>query len=298
MIRINNSGARRVFCVLFVFLTAVNLPAAEVFFCCDGPLRIRDEAGLKGKIIGKLKTFEYALVEELDSVVHNIDGIAGSWVKIRRGDDIGWVYGGYGIILKEKYSVYDLGALEKIYPSSWTVEKLPSFLMNRNGQSQIIFQYFLDTGKGFSIKHDVYIRIKSRSADLKELAGRYGLELIRGATDREVTMGMAGEYQVFRERDDRVSVLSSLQNEKILYFQDSWDSSATTDIAAYLAEKNYNGPYDAIMFCYYNLWPDGRDPSILDIDNSFIDRARERGNIKSVYYQIIREIMKRVELEL
>jgi hypothetical protein len=298
MSRLRGTYIKKAFYILFVFLTALSLPASEIFFCSDGPLRIRDRAGLAGKIIGRLQTFEYALVEEVDPNILNIDGIPGSWVRIRRGDDAGWVYGGYGIILQESYPVNELGDLEKIYPSSWSVEKLPSYLMSRNGQSQIILQYFLDTGKGFSIKHDIYISIKGREADLESLAMEHGLELVRNASAREVSMGMGGEYQVFRERKGDVGVLPHLYDEKILYFQSDWDSSATTDIAAYLSEGRFKGPFKGIMFCYYNLWPDARDPSILDIDNIFIRKARERGERKSLYYQVILEIMKRVELDL
>ena len=298
MIRMKDPGIRSLLCVLCFFFAVVNISAAEIFFCCDGPLRIRDRAGLKGEILGRLKTYEYALVEEVDPNILNIDGIPGSWVKVRRGDEVGWVYGGYGIILKESYPVNELSDLEKIFPSSWTVEKLPCFLMSRNGRSQIILQYFLDTGKGFSIKHDVYIRIKGRTPDLEGLASQYGLELVRNATSQEVSMGMGGEYQVFRDGGASVSILSNHSKERIAYFQSDWDSSATTDIAAYLVERNFKGPYNAILFCFYNLWPDARDPAILEIDNQFIDKARQRGELKSLNYQIILEIMKRVKFGL
>ncbi len=291
-------GFRLLLCALYFFASLMVLSGSEIFFCCDGPLRIRARAGLEGEIIGRLKTFEYALVEDVDSDILNIDGIPGSWVKVRRGDEVGWVYGGYGIILKDRYPVREPGDLEKIFPSSWNVEKLPSYLMSRNGKSQIVIQYFLDTGKNFSIKYDVYISIREKKIDLDSLASLYGLELVKNATSREVSMGMGNEYRVFMERGEGVDVLSNFNNENILYFQDSWDSSATTDIAAYLIQKNFEGPYDAVMFCYYNLWPDARDPFIQDIDNDFIASARERGDLKSLYYQIILEIMKRVELKL
>jgi hypothetical protein len=68
-------------------------------------LRIRDQAGLEGEVIGVIPYAEKVMLLYEEEQVETIDDITGKWSKIRWQDKEGWVFGGF--LQKEEIVITD-----------------------------------------------------------------------------------------------------------------------------------------------------------------------------------------------
>lgn len=99
-----------------------NLYSLDNFYCSDGPVTIRKEQDLWSDNLGYIEPFETAQVLETGKEYKN-GRIKGNWLKINHDGTEGWIYGGYGTILEEKYTVSKPEDFLKVFPDTWKIEE-------------------------------------------------------------------------------------------------------------------------------------------------------------------------------
>ena len=270
-----------------------NIPLFDTFFCVDGPLRIRSEPNLTSMQLGSLDIFDKAdILEKMENIT--IDNISDFWYKIRTSDDIeGYVFGGYGIVLKTKYEIKTIDDFVNMLPSLFQVEELGRYIFVYDANKGIPMVR-INYGITF-MDHVFNLWIFYRPAsniNVNDITNKYNLEIINANNG----FGRGDSYKILTDVN-KSSEIITFHGNRGRYFFSHWGSSISYDIANFLFEIEFDDIFDGIIVSPLNLWLNNRDSvNILKIDNDFIEESKINRIKESILYQIFYELMLRVKI--
>jgi len=284
----------RAIIVLFL-MVSLKLYSQETFLCIADSLRIRNEPTINSKQMGSLNLFDMANVIEKTENKTTIDGIEDYWYKIHFNSIDGYVFGGYGVIIKEKYEINSIDDFANLLPSNFKITRTSRLILNYNyhgGVPMIKLDYSI-TFMNHNFILDIFYRPNSQ-IDINDVSSRYNLE-IRNANNG---FGIGSSYTMLKNTNSSyVSELTTIHGNQGRYFFLSWGSEYTYDIANFLFETNFDGIFNGIIISPLNLWLDNKDfETIGKINNRYIDEARTNRTKESILYQIFYEIILRLKI--
>ena len=278
--------------VLFLF-TSLKICAAELFFCVDGPLRIRSNPNLTSSQVGSLNTFEIVPVLEKTGIVSVIDNLSDNWYKIKKEGIEGYVFGGYGIIIKDEYSIHSINDIAKLLPEKFTV----------NSETRSLYIYGNDNIPMVRLSYEIaylnnsfYLSIYYRprtDIDTEEIAKTMNLKI----GNYNSTFGMGSSHSLLLDSKFSDEIITDSGDRGRYYFR-SWGSSWTYDIAAFLFERQFNDNFNGLIISLNNIWTNKNDSRIMSITNQYIRDAKSNSVKESIIYQLFYEIIKRYHIIL
>ena len=261
----------------------LSITSDKIFLVTDGPLNVRKDTSTSSEILAQLQTYEVVEILEIGNK-DTISSIKGNWLKIKKGNDEGYIFSGYGSILNGKNYIHSLDDFSKIFPDNWTVDNTKNYLFEDSGEYVVRLDYILTTHQKQFVNLKIYLKLKyMENMDL--LIQKYNLEFKKS----NPKFGMGNSYNVVIKSEK----LQTLSSDNILYFCSDWGSGVSYDILDFLREKTFLEDFEAIQFVYTNLWAKNNKDVYL-INNDYIKESRENGNPDSVNYQVITEIMQRL----
>ncbi len=261
----------------------LSITSDKIFLVTDGPLNVRKESSTTSDILTQLQTFEVVEILEIEKE-DTISSIKGNWLKIKKEKKEGFIFSGYGLILNGKNYINKFDDFSKIFPENWIVDNTKNYLFEDSGECVVRLDYLITTLQDHYINLKIYLKPKDME-NTDSLIQKYNLEF----KNSNPNFGMGDSYK----RVIKSEKFQTLTSDNILYFCDDWGSGVSYDIFAFLREKELLNDFEAIQFVYTNLWAKNNEDVYL-IDNDYIKECRENGNLDSINYQVITEIMQRL----
>jgi hypothetical protein len=262
-----------------------------MFFCTDGPLRIRNNPNLTSAQIGSLNTFEMVPILEKDNSIITIDDLTDYWYKIKKDNIEGYVFGGYGIIIQNEYNIHSIDDIVKLLPDKIKVNVERRWLFTYGQFPMVCLSYelvYLDNIFHLSIYYRPSIAI-----DINEIARIMNLEI----GNYNSTFGMGSSYTLLNN-SELSEEITTINGDKGKYLFLDWGSDYTYDIAAFLFERKFNDDFNGLIISFTNLWTNQKDKRVIEIDNKYIRDAKSDSIKESILYQLFYEIVKRYRLVL
>lgn len=282
--------------ILLVCLTFLvyNIYSHNTFFCIDGPLRIRSEPNLTSTQVGSLQLFDTADIIDKTPNKTTIDRLSDYWYKIKTADKEGYVFGGYGIELQERYIVKEIDDIIKAFPDKFIIENTGRHIFTANTQGNIpmvaLDSYITLMGNSFSMR--LYFR-PSTQLDITLLAKDLNLTIGNYSN----YFGRGDSYKILKDENGSDPFITN-HGDKGRYFFSDWASDTTYDIANFLFETKFWVIFDGILVSSLNSWTNPRDRvNIPKISNEFIKEARTQRIKESIIFQILYEVMLRIDIE-
>jgi hypothetical protein len=283
----------KIIVLLFLFVS-IKVFSQDAFFCVDGPLRIRNEPNLNSRQIGSLNLFDMVNIIERTSNKSTIDGIEDYWYKIRFNNIEGYVFGGYGVIIKEKYEVNTIDDFINILPLNFQTEELGRYIFTwpADHVPMVRLDYSV-TFMNHSFNLHIYFRPNSQ-IEINNVSNRYNLE-IRNANNQ---FGRGDSYKILNELNrPYVSELTTFYGNQGRYFFQNWASGTTYDIANFLFETNFDNIFNGIIISPFNLWLNSRDLETINrLTTVTVNNARTNRIKESMLYHIFYEIILRLKI--
>ena len=261
----------------------LSITSDKIFLVTDGPLNVRKESSINSEILTQLQTYEVVEILEIEKE-DTISAIKGNWLKIRKDKNDGFIFSGYGSILNGKNYINRLDDFSKIFPDNWIVDNTKNYLFEDSREYVVRLDFLITTHLEQTFNLRIYLKPKYME-NTDSLIQKYNLEF-RNANPK---FGMGDSYKVVIKSEK----FQTLSSDNILYFCDDWGSGVSYDILDFLREKSFLDDFEAIQFVYTNLWAKNNEDVYL-INNEYIKESRENGNLDSVNYQVIIEIMQRI----
>jgi len=285
--------------VIFFILFASKIYSFDTFFCIDGPLRIRNSPNLSSAQIGFLNLFDKAtILEKIENKV-TINNINDFWYKIDFNGLTGYVFGGYGIVLKDIYEIENIDDFLKLIPEKTSIYDSRRFLYTGEygGKEPIVELLYVLKFVSFYFNLTIYLRSK-QALDIQKgglialtFANKYNLEIMQSSS----SLGRADSSKLLKDIERSDEIVTKYGNKGRFFFSD-WASGTSRDIGNFLFEMNFSNDFDGIVIEGVNMWTNPGDKNILNINNQYIIEARENRIKESIIYQILYETILRIKI--
>jgi hypothetical protein len=275
------------------FFPLGGLYAADTFFCIDGPLRIRNESDISSWQTGSLFLFDKVDIIGKTENKSTIDGISDYWYKIKTNDREGYVFGGYGVVLKEKHEIKKPDDFIKIFPDKFVIDGSGRAIYTSKSEGPVPIvrlSYWIQfMGHDFSLF--AHFRLKDM-VDAKKITAEYNLDI----SDARNSFGIGDSYKMLKNprTSDAIKTKYGIQGR---YFFQWWSSGISYDIANFVFELDFDNIFDGILVSVINIWTNEKDTEIGNINNQYIIEARKNRIKEYVIYQILYELIMRTEIE-
>ena len=272
----------------------IRQPIRDSFFTVVDSLRIRAEPTIDSEQIGSLRLFDMADIIGKTENSSVVDGIDDFWYKVSFNGIEGYVFGGYGIILKAKYEIRTIDDFVNIFPQSFHVNKTARFIFtwDHNNDVPMVRLDYIITFMDHRFNFQIYLRTIS-GIDVNNVSAQYNLQIIEANNN----FGIGDQYRLLAESNFSDPFIT-LHGNHGRYFFLHWGSSFSYDIASFLFEIEFDSIFDGILISPFNLWLDINDSeNIMSINNNFIREARINRTRESILYHILFETMLRLRIE-
>jgi len=270
-----------------------NVLSSDMFFCTADSLRIRSEPSIDSIQIGSLRLFDMAEIIEKTENRSIIDTTDDFWYKIDFNGIEGYVFGGYGVIIKDKYVIKTINDFANILPSQFQVEEVRRLLItwvDFNKLSMIELRYDI-TFMEHQFSLWIFYR-PSSEINASSVSTQYNLEIINANNE----FGLGDSYRLLNDHKYSSEIRTNFGNVGRYFFRD-WGSGFTYDIANFLFPTKFDGLFDGILITPFNLWLGGWSPIIRRFDATFIYEARINRIRESILFHIFYEIVLRLQIE-
>lgn len=263
----------------------LSITSDKIFLVTDGPLNVRKESATTSEILTQLQTYEVVEILEIGKkdIISSIEGI---WLKIKKDESEGFIFSGYGLILNGKSFINNIDDFCRIFPENWIVKHKTNWLFEYDEKYVVRLDYSIRTNNKEHHPINLKIYLKPKIIEnMDNLIKKYNLKLEVASAN----FGMGDSYKLVKNSEK----LNTLNSDDILYLCREWGSGTSYDILVLLREKTFLDDFEAIQFVYTNIWAKNNEEA-WSINNEYIREAREKGNLDSINYQVIIEIMQRV----
>ena len=289
----------------------------STFFCTVYSLRIRSEPTVDSIQIGSLRLFDMATIIEKTEIHSIIDGIGAYWYKISFNDIQGYIFGGFGIVLEEKYEIKSIDDFGIVLSSLFEMEELSRTIVggDQNNPMPTVILFYDVTFMNHIFRVSIYYRT-ILGIDISDIGFEHNLVVREPANIFGLSnhFGRGSSYRILTDLSHPSEVITtpgimatrSRANDIITnhgnygrYFFASWGSELTYDIANFLfkVEENFDNIFSEILITAVNLWLNPTDfENIQKIDNTFIEVARSNRVMESLLFQIFNEIILRLKI--
>jgi hypothetical protein len=263
-----------------------NIYSYDTFLCVDGPLRIRKEPDLQSERIGVLNTYDTAQIILKNNNKTIIDNIEDYWYKIKIKDLEGYVFGGYGIELKEQYDVQEIDDIIKIFPDKFKIIKSSRNCYQDKYNIAIFFYYYIEF-----MNHEFLVKIFFEPADkeqINEICSKFNFEYTYGVTDTGYS-NFDFNYNM-KECD----AATSNHNSYYKYWFGLPGHPIGGSIALFLFAKNIEPFFRGISINV--IWPYMNKNVPKDMNNEFVFKAKNNRQREVLLFIIFDELAKRMKI--
>jgi hypothetical protein len=265
----------------------------DSFFCIIDSLEIKSEPNESSVQIGTLNLFDMATIIEKTEYLSNINGIENIWYKISFNNVVGYVFGGFGVIINKEYEIKTIDDFANGLSSIFQIEELNRYIFTWRQYNEN-FMVRLDYSVTFMNHQSVlciYYRPKEY-VDVNEVSEKYNLEIINANNQ----FGRGDSYRLLNDSRVYSEITTNFGNKGKYFFRD-WGIGTSYDIANFLFEMEFDNYFDSILITPLNLWLGGWSPAIRSVDTEFIHEARKNRIKESIIYHIFYEIILRLKIE-
>jgi hypothetical protein len=279
------------FVILFI-LFASKIYSFDTFFCTDGPLRIRDSPNLSSAQIGSLNLFDKAtILEKIENKI-TIDNINDYWYKINFKGLNGYIFGGYGIVLKDIYEIKGIDDFFKLIPDKTSIKLSNRYLFTGKYDGEIPMVQLDYVLKFVSLHFNLTIYMRPKQVlDIQTFAQKYNLEINQSGN----YFGRGDSYKSLKNIEMSNEIITKYGNKGRYFFSD-WASGTSRDIGTFLFEINFSNDFNGIIIQGLNMWTNYNDENISNINNQYIIEARKNRIKESIIYQILYETILRTKI--
>jgi len=275
--------------VIFLIFSSYIIFAQDNFLCIEEQIVIRSEPNDESSQIGILNLYDMANILEKTENISIINGREEYWYKINFNNIEGYIFGGYGIILKEQYIIRSIDDFANSLPPLFYIRETRRYLFVRDRNPVVTILYtitFIDHQFLFFLHY----RLVS-GFDKDYISQKYNL--IIDSTGYSNYMGNDQLIDVNRS----LEIITNHGNQG-RYFFSAWGTGMSYDIATFLFETEIDNNFNAIRFQFFNLWLNRRDfGTIGRINANFINEAKRNRIKEAILFHIIYEIILRVKIE-
>jgi hypothetical protein len=271
--------------IVLVSLFTCDLYSYDTFLCIDGPLRIRKEPNIQSERIGIMNTYEVALIIEKTNNLVQIDNISDYWYKIRKGTVDGYVFGGYGIEVKEQYEVRTIDDMVKVFPKEFNVFEFRRNCYERNGKYIVLLHY----GAEF-LNHPFEIRIffnPLKGINENDLVKRFNLHLL---WDSSIPWGNFPDG----EGQERYNDAASKYGNGFKYWFLDVGSGISKDAANFLLNEKINDIFDGVLINMIDPYIYENDKYV-GINNESVFQEKTHGKKNVLIHIIVYELAQRMK---
>jgi len=278
--------------LFFIFLSYFTF-SQDTFFCIENQIFIRSEPNENSQQIGILNLYDMANIIDKTENISIINDIENNWYRILFNNIEGYVFSGYGVVLKEQYTIKTIDDFANNLPSIFQIEKSYRHIFTwaqYNENSMVRLDYEIRF-----MEHQFLLWLYYRpntQANINNMSITYNLE-IRNANNG---FGIGSSYDVLNNMNRSLEIMTNHGNQG-RHFYGNWGSSFTYDIAAFLFETELDNNFDGIIINALNLWLINNRGTNPNINNNLIINTKNNRNKEAILFQIIYEIVLRLKIE-
>jgi len=263
----------------------------DVFFCIVDQTGIKNEPDVNSEQIGSLKLFDMATIIEKTEYMSSVNGIDDFWYTINLNGLRGYVFGGDGVLIKDKYELKKIDDFANKLSSVFEVKELSRDIFDYKDEIRAARLLYGVTFK----EHSFYLEIILRPNPQVNKNN-----VLNIAMEHNLTVNDASNFfDENRLKDDNISSdFVTLYGNKGRYYFAYMGSWVSYDIAEFLFETEFDNNFDGIIISPFNMWLDNRDyESLYKLSADFIEEARKNKIKESIIFQLFYEIVLRIKIE-
>jgi len=277
--------------LLFLFLSYIVFPQ-DIFLCIEDQIIIRSEVNEISQQVGVLKLYDKAIIIEKNEDMIIINDKEDFWYKINFNNINGYVFGGYGVIIKEKYNFKTIDDFINNLPCQFEIKKtyrrLYTYQYNKDLMVRLSYNItFMEHPFILYLYYRPIPEINSIDLSLK-----YNLDIINANNG----FGTGSSYDELKNANRSLEIITNHGNRG-RYFIGNWGSDYTYDIAAFLFETKFDNNFNGIIINALNLWLTNNRGTNPNANNNLIKNTKNKRVKEAILFQIIYEIILRLNIE-
>jgi hypothetical protein len=232
-----------------------------------------------------MNIYETALIIERINELVKIDNIPDYWYKIKHGTVEGYIFGGYGIVIKEQYEVRTIDDMVKIFPEKFNVYELRRECYEQKGKYIVLLHY---GAKFLNHRFDIKIFFNPlKGLNENDLVERFNLHL---QWDSFTSWGHFPDDEKPKYYNDAASKYGN--GFKYLFLDDV--NGITKDVANFLFNERIDNVFDGVFINMMDPYIYESD-EFVTIDNLTVFQKKDSRKRNVLVHIIVYELAQRIK---